>query len=88
LIKTKGYRDLQPIQNGDKIKFVYLKKQNPILDSVIAMPDDLPKEFNWINDYIDRDMQFNKGFLSPLQSITNLIGWHTEKTSTLEDFFS
>jgi DNA polymerase elongation subunit (family B) len=87
LIKTKGYRDLQPIQNGDKIKFVYLKRQNPILDTVIAMPDDLPKEFQWINEYIDRDMQFNKGFLSPLKSITDLINWRTEKTSTLEDFF-
>jgi len=41
-----------------------------------------------MDDYIDRDMQFNKGFIEPLKSITETIGWNNEKVSTLEDFWS
>jgi len=77
----------QPISDGDKVRFAYLKMPNPIHDTVIAVPDEMPDEFN-LNQFIDRDMQFDKAFLEPLRSILDVIGWDTENRSTLEDFFS
>lgn len=74
------------IQDGDKIRFAYLKEPNPICDSVIACLDELPKEFG-LDKYIDKDKQFDKAFLEPLKSITEVIDWKTEQISTLEDFF-
>lgn len=85
-IKRKKIKNIPPIQNGDKIRFAYLKVPNPIQDTVIAAPDELPDEFG-LDKYIDRDMQFDKSFLEPLKSITEVIGWKVEQVSTLEDFF-
>jgi hypothetical protein len=79
--------NIPPIQNGDKIRFAYLKIPNPIEETVIAAPDNLPEELK-LDKYIDRDMQFDKAFLEPIRSITKIIGWEIEKRSTLEDFFT
>ena len=73
--------------DGDKIKFAYLKMPNLINESVIACPDELPVEFN-LDKYIDRDKQFDKSFVEPLRSITNVIGWNVEHVATLEEFFT
>ena len=86
LLKEKNVKDIRPIQDGDKIKFTYLKVPNPLHDTVIAAIDDLPKEFG-LEKYIDREMQFKKSFLEPLKSITDVIDWDLEARSTLEDFF-
>jgi hypothetical protein len=59
---------------------------NPLNDTVIAVADFLPKEFE-LDKYIDRNMQFEKSFLSPLRVITETIDWELEKRSTLEGFF-
>jgi len=60
---------------------------NPIInENVIATPDELPKELD-LEKYIDREMQFNKSFLDPLKSITDVIGWDLEEKSTIEGFF-
>ena len=87
LLQQKGIKNIPPIQDGDKIKFAYLKEPNPIGESVIATPDDLPVEFN-LDNYIDRELQFTKSFLEPLRSIAEVINWEVEKRATLEDFFS
>ena len=76
----------QYIQEGEKVKFVYLKKANPFGTHVISMINNLPRELG-INKYIDYDTQFDKSFVDPLKIILNSIGWHTEKVATLEDFF-
>jgi len=75
------------IQEGEKVKFCYMKTPNPIRENIIAVPSVLPKEFA-LNKYIDYDMQFEKAFLDPLSNILNVIGWSPEKLSTLEGFFS
>jgi len=87
ILKNKGIKNVPPIQNGDKIRFAYLKVPNPVNDTVIATPDELPDEFG-LDKYIDREMQFDKSFLEPIRSITNVIGWNAEQKATLEDFFS
>ena len=78
---------LQRISEGDKVKFAYLKVPNPLHNTVIAVPSYLPKELG-LQNYIDYDMQFDKSFLEPLRHILDPIGWKTEDTVTLEDFFT
>jgi DNA polymerase elongation subunit (family B) len=75
------------IQEGEKIKFSYLKMPNPFKATVISYPARLPKEFE-ILKFIDYDTQFEKTFVEPIRIILDCIGWSTEKQSTLEDFFS
>jgi DNA polymerase elongation subunit (family B) len=74
------------IQNGEKIKFVYLKKPNTIHENVISFIQEFPKELN-LDRYIDYELQFEKSFLEPLKVILDIIGWKIEKTTTLESFF-
>jgi len=74
------------IQNGEKIKYVYLKKPNTIHENVISFIQEFPKELN-LDKYIDYDLQFEKSFLEPLKIILDAIGWNITKTSTLESFF-
>jgi DNA polymerase elongation subunit (family B) len=74
------------IQNGEKIKFCYLKKPNSIYENVISFIQEFPKELN-LQQYIDYDLQFEKSFVEPLKTILDSIGWKIEKTSSLESFF-
>ena len=86
LLKVKKIKSIPPIVDGDKVKFAYLKIPNPIHDTVIAVPDEMPVELN-LDKYVDREMQFSKAFLEPINSIAEVINWHTEKKSTLEEWF-
>jgi hypothetical protein len=74
------------IQNGEKIKFTYLKEPNSLHDNVIAYVNTLPKEFG-LNKYIDYDLQFEKSYIDPIKTVLDVIGWKHEKTSSLEGFF-
>jgi len=75
------------IQNGEKVKFVYLKKPNTIHENVISFIQEFPKELN-LDKYIDYELQFEKAFLEPLKIILDTIGWNVEKTVNLELFFA
>ena len=74
------------ISNGEKIKFVYLKKPNPLQENIISFIQDFPRELR-VEPYIDYDLQFEKSFLEPLKTILDCIGWKSEKRGSLEDFF-
>jgi DNA polymerase elongation subunit (family B) len=74
------------INNGEKIKFIYLKKANPIRENVISFISDFPYELG-IDKYIDYDLQFDKAFLEPVKVILDAIGWNVEKVVNLELFF-
>jgi DNA polymerase elongation subunit (family B) len=76
----------QPINSGDKIKFIYLKKPNTIKENVIAFPSVLPPEFG-LHKYVDWDFQFEKVFLDALGGIIEPIGWNLEEISNLDSFF-
>ena len=75
------------IGNGEKIKFIYLKKPNIIQENIISFIQDFPTELG-LDKYIDYELQFEKSFLEPLKSILDAIGWKTEQTTTLDSFFS
>ena len=75
------------IQNGEKIKFCYLKKPNILHENVISFISDFPRELGIVK-YVDYDLQFEKSFLEPLKTILDAIGWNVEKTVNLESFFA
>jgi DNA polymerase elongation subunit (family B) len=85
--KAKLTNKYSLIQNGEKIKFCYLKKPNIIHENIISFIQDFPKELG-IGKYVDYDLQFDKAFLEPLKIILDAIGWNVEKTVNLEMFFS
>ena len=86
-LKVHGLtRKYEPIKNGDKIKFIYLKQPNPIHENVIGFTQYLPKEFG-LNNYIDYETQFQKTFLDPIEHILKAVGWSSEEVQSLEDFF-
>jgi DNA polymerase elongation subunit (family B) len=74
------------IHDGEKIKFVYLKKPNHFHEDVIAFPNKLPVEFN-LEQYIDKETQFEKTFLKPLEGISSAIKWHTSEQPSLDSLF-
>ena len=84
--KSKITHKYPLIQEGEKVKFIYLRRPNKINENVISFFQTLPKEFG-LDKYIDFDLQFQKSFLDPLQVIMDTINWKAEKIATLEDLF-
>ena len=86
-IKQKKLQHKYPlIQEGEKVKFIYLRTPNRISENVVSFFQTLPKEFG-LDKSLDLDLQFKKSFLDPLQVILDTINWKAEKIATLEDFF-
>jgi hypothetical protein len=87
LITSKGLeKKYQLIQEGDKIKFLYLREPNPLGTHVITFAGEVPPEFK-IREYIDYDKMFEKSFLEPLNSLLSCIGWQVKETASLEGLF-
>jgi DNA polymerase elongation subunit (family B) len=75
------------IQEGEKVKFIYLKLPNPINENVISFFGTIPKEFN-LDKYVDYTLQFEKSFYDPLRNVLECIGWDAERKVSLLSFFS
>ena len=87
LVTSKGLeKKYQLIQEGDKIKFLYLREPNPFGTHVITFAGEVPSEFN-LREYIDYDTMFEKSFLEPLNSLLSCIGWKVKETASLEGLF-
>jgi len=87
LIDMKLDLDYQPINQGDKIRYAYIKVPNIFGIEVMAIKDKMPERIN-NNISIDWDIQWEKCFTSQLQKIFETIGWNmSEDNISLEDFF-
>lgn len=87
LVRTKELdKKYQYIQEGDKIKFLYLKEPNPLGTHVITFQESLPPEFK-IHEYVNYEMMFEKSFIEPLNSLLSCIGWQLKEQATLEGLF-
>ena len=90
LIKKNNLGNIFPyINEGDKIKFLYLKLPNIYQSSAISFITKLPKQLDFKVDY---ELQFEKSFIEPLNFIIEKIHWNVDRTygtsGSLEDFFS
>jgi len=81
---TKRY---QLIQEGEKIKFIYLKQPNIFNNNTLAFLSGIPKQLG-ATKYIDYNLQFEKSFLEPLDIILSTINWQSEKVDSLDCFFT
>ena len=87
-IKNKKLGNKYPtINNGEKIKYCYLKTPNPIHENIISFIQQFPKELS-LGKYVDYELQFEKSFIDPLKTILECIGWGVEKKTTLDSLFA
>lgn len=82
--KHKLDNEYELINNGDKIKFLYLKVPNAINENVFGFKDTWPEKLDY-DRYIDFDTQFSKTFAEPLQIILGSLGWTAEATLFKDD---
>jgi DNA polymerase elongation subunit (family B) len=75
------------LDDGDKLKFTYLKMPNPIKENVIAYVDKLPEEMG-LEKYVDREMRFEKTFMGPVIKMFEAVGWKIDnEENPLEALF-
>ena len=87
-LKRNGLVHKYPIiQEGEKIKYVYMKEPNVLGQNVMSFISDFPSDIPKISNHIDYKTQFEKSFITPLNNILNVIGWKTKKESNLEFLF-
>jgi DNA polymerase elongation subunit (family B) len=81
----------EPIKNGDKIKWVYLKN-NPLgLDAIAFWGHSDPPEIeDFINTYIDHNKIFERELKNKLQDFFTAVGWGDviSEQRSAEKFFS
>jgi len=87
LVEQKGLEmSYQKIQEGDKIKFLYLREPNPLGTNVITFNNGIPLEFG-IEQYVDYEMMFQKAFLDPLNTLVETVGWQLKEKASLKGLF-
>jgi DNA polymerase elongation subunit (family B) len=87
LNKDKLTQKYEAIQEGEKIKFLYLTEPNTMRENCISFIGKLPEEFD-IHKYVDYNTMFQKTFLDPVNQIVSGLGWSAEPKASLEDLFS
>ena len=86
LLKVKDLKHIEEIKSGNKIKYLELKKINPLNQEVIGFQNFLPKEFE-LERYVDKDEMFDKGFITPLEKILDVLQWDAKKVNKVSNFF-
>lgn len=85
LIKKYGLDAAVPeIGDGDRIKFILLRKPNTAFSDVIAYNGSkIPEQFD-LEKFIDWNLMFDKVFIGPLEGVLEAVNWTTEEQNTLD----
>ena len=87
-VKQRGLDQRYPmIQEGEKIRFLYLREPNHIKENCIGFVGELPEELQ-LTSFVDYDTMWEKSFIEPLNGIIEGLGWTTKPQATLADLFS
>jgi len=88
LLQKHGLEKKYPkIQEGEKLRFTYLRLPNIVNETVISYPGRLPQEFD-LHRFVDYDTQFDKAFIEPLRAILDCVGWKPFEEASLTSFFN
>ena len=88
LVKKLGLEEkYELIEEGNKVRFVYLKIPNPIEENVIGFLDENFLVDSGLLKYVDKELQFEKVIRQPLKIISEAIKWELKKKSVLTDLF-
>lgn len=71
--------NLEYIHSKDKIKYIYLKPNNPFNSNVIAYKDSSFFNLVELKEFVDYDLQFEKAFINPLLQITKALDININK---------
>jgi DNA polymerase elongation subunit (family B) len=86
-IKKKNLeKKYELIQEGEKIKFLYLTEPNPISENCIAFIGTLPEELG-LTKFVDHNTMFEKAFIEPLNAIIQGMGWSSKPQASLASLF-
>lgn len=86
-IKLQGLSEkYEEIKEGEKIKYVLIKKPNLLKEEVVGFTTKLPPEFR-LERCIDKDAMFQKAFTKPITSLMELLEWDLNKKTDISDFF-
>jgi DNA polymerase elongation subunit (family B) len=86
-VKKKNLeKKFELIQEGEKIKFLYLIEPNPISENCIAFIGQLPDELG-LTKFVDYNTMFEKSFIEPLNAIIEGMGWSAKPQASLASLF-
>lgn len=91
LLRENNLVGATPIQEGSKVMEICLKTPNPWQEKTICWPSgtELPYEIeDEIVKYLDKNEQFEKTFIKPLETMTSACGIKHEQINDLSSFFS
>ena len=83
-IEAESLVDIEPIREGAKIRFAYLREPNPFRCHVLSAMYGCPDAWQ-VEKYLDYDKQFQIAIIDPLNAILNLVGWSAEHHVSLFD---
>lgn len=73
---------LTEIESGDKMLMVMLKPGNPLRETYLAFPTFLDPGLD-LNKWVDYNEMLEKGFISPIQTILDCVGWSSKRRVNL-----
>jgi DNA polymerase elongation subunit (family B) len=90
LLSMHGIRDVQPIQNGEKVKWAYLSDNPYGFDTIALRGYQDPKEIEeFVTQYIDRNKIFEKELKNKLDDFYAAMNWGAfPENNSVAKFFS
>ena len=90
LLKHFKAMNHEPISNGNKVRWVYLKTNPYNIDGIAYKGYDDPQQIiDFINKYVDRDKLFDKALSKKIKMFYDAMSWDmpVDKKNTIEKFF-